>query len=191
MLTITHTITEKDQELVRADINRRIREDFITKPCAEARSKARWPFRLLCAAAGLGCLIIAPFQSDKSDRNVLLAAGLLCVCPWVFSNIGQLFARVVMFAFWIKFRQVTKRERPIGKTATWEFTDEDIIVNGKGRYPWATFRSFEWVEAGMVMLDKSKIPPLYIPADALVDPVIRTKLQEILDRRFSPPVITS
>lgn len=168
MLTITHTMTESDCALIKQDISRRMKADVIYKPLNQANRRARWPFRLATAAAGMFLLAIAPFQSDTEGKVTLLVLGGLLVGPYaIMLGIYLMVRLLALYYSWVQ-------RGNIRRTVKWEFYDDGIAASKK--IPLAAVRSAAFTKAGIVLLLKHHD---LISPGAVPDPALKKRLREI------------
>jgi hypothetical protein len=183
LLTLTHSMTAGDVDLIQQHMAARVRHDFIIKPGLKMRALARKPFRIGLWFLWVTCIVLGILlwvYKDRMDAIIFLALGL----P-VFVVLA-----VQYFVTWGMTALVRRKlRRSVGATGTWEIGEEGITA--QNRYlPWAQFHSFDTIPAGIVLLDQKQLPAIYFPAAALHDPTVKTRLYEILQRKFSPPVIS-
>ena len=183
LLTLTHTMTAGDVHLVQQDMAARIRHDFITKPGLKMRALARKPFRIGLWFLWVTCIVLGILlwvYKDRMDAIVFLALGL---------PVFVVLAIQYLVTWGMTALVRRKLRRSIGATGTWEISEEGITAQ-TWRGPWTQFHSFDTIPAGIVLLDQKQLPTIYFPAAALSDPAVKTRLHEILQRKFAPPVIS-
>jgi hypothetical protein len=183
MLTITHTLTANDVDLIRQDMTARMRADIIIKPGLQARAKARWPFRLALWPLSIASLVIGigTFRTDQMFAIFSLGIGSL---------IFIVFPLQYLFASGLAAIIRRRLRRSVGVGGTWEINEEGIIAANRRHYSWTQFQSYDVVNAGIVLLDKKQFPALYIPRAAIIDPLVKAQLLQLLQKKFTPPVIS-
>lgn len=163
MLTITHTFTAEDFDLIRKVFSRRL--------VAISTGRARWPFRLAYLLFGAFLIVsgMGELRSDHFDGLVCLAIGAGIVGYTIFFPLCLWFVAA-------KSERITRKR--IGSSVNWILDDKGITFVDE-LFPWSKFRSFSTTEAGIVLEGTCMI---WIPAGALSDPSVNARLQEDLSR---------
>jgi hypothetical protein len=171
MLTITHTITEKDCYLVKRDISQRVKSPAVQPIPPKITDAPRKLFRWMFLATGLLCLGFAPFQNDKSDRITLLGFGafILLAC--------FVLPRLLIW-FIIAVESATYRLNT-GYTLHWEINETGIRQDV--HFPWTTLMRYKFTDKGIFALVKrqtdSRRPALELSIEAF-----RTRAREIVEQ---------
>jgi len=163
MLTITHTFTAEDFDLIGEHESQRIATKY--------KTTARWPFRIAQIIAGIAFVItgITLIQDKKTPGFIILFFGVFVICGSLILPLFSLFFPKII-------RRISKKK--IGSRVSWEIDDTGIRFVGT-HYAWSAFRSFSDNKAGLLLTGPEL---MWIPVGALSDPTTRICLHEILRR---------
>ncbi|HTR40752.1 MAG TPA: hypothetical protein VMH87_03985 [Pseudomonadales bacterium] len=181
LLTVTHTITESDCELIRQDMGRRM-QGRLSDITRQQRAKARGPFRVLLWILGVVLVVIGiGLMPDDKVTGVfsLVIGGLIIGSRLALRVIARLTVGAALRTY----------QRSMGRKIKWDFGEKGFTISDQQRHSWEAYHSFDLADAGLVLLDKNGVPSWYIPASAVPDAAIRAQLAEILNKHFKPAAI--